>query len=154
VTIAVDIPGGRSLSIEHLLLDVNGTLTDRGELLPGVEKRLARLRGSCEVRLLSADTFGTLERLAERLEVTAQRVERGEEKRELVRALGSSHCAAIGNGRNDGEMLMDVALGIAVLGPEGTSHAAIVAADVLCPSVQVALDLLLEPEALIATLRQ
>jgi hypothetical protein len=40
-----------------------------------------------------------------------------------------------------------------VLGPEGLSRAALTAAAVTCPSIQAALDLLLDPKALGATLR-
>jgi soluble P-type ATPase len=60
---------------------------------------------------------------------------------------------AIGNGRNDVAMLEAAALGIAVLGPEGTAGGAVAAADVVARSVQEALALLTEPRALTATLR-
>lgn len=153
MALSFEIPGSESLEIEHLLLDVNGTLTDRGSLLPGVAKRIARLRRSCAIRLLSADTFGTLDQLANRLGVEAQRVSLGVEKRDLARELDGSRCAAIGNGRNDAEMLAEVRLGIAVLGPEGLNRAALSVADVVCPSIQAALDLLLDREAMVATLR-
>ncbi len=153
MALSFEIPGGDPIEIEHLLLDVNGTLTDRGSLLPGVSKRIARLRRSCTVRLLSADTFGTLDQLARRLGVEGQRVSRGTEKRDLVRELGGTRCGAIGNGRNDAEMLSEVALAIAVVGPEGLSRALLTVADVICPSIQSALDLLLDPQAIAATLR-
>lgn len=153
VALSFEIPGSGQLEIDHLLLDVNGTLTDRGSLLPGIARRIGRLRRSCEVRLLSADTFGTLDQLAQRLGVEGRRVSLGTEKRELVRGLGADRCAAIGNGRNDAEMLAEVGLGIAVLGPEGLHRAAIGAADVVCPSIQAALDLLLDRNAMAATLR-
>ena len=43
--LTVDIPGWRSLQLEVLLLDVNGTLTLDGELLAGVETGLSALVG-------------------------------------------------------------------------------------------------------------
>jgi soluble P-type ATPase len=153
MTRVFQIPGEEPFEIEHLLLDINGTLTDRGSLLPGVGKRIGRLRRVFEVHLLSADTFGTLDQLARGLRVEGRRIATGSEKRELVRELGAEHCAAIGNGRNDAEMLSEVRLGIAVLGPEGLHRAAASVADVICPSIQAALDLLLDPKALAATLR-
>lgn len=153
MALSFQIPGGETLEIEHLLLDINGTLTDRGDLLPGVGKRIGRLRRSVGVHLLSADTFGTLDRLARSLDVEGARISTGAEKRAFARELGSGSCAAIGNGRNDAEMLAEAALGIAVLGPEGLSRAAITVADVVCPSIQAALDLLVDPRALAATLR-
>ncbi len=153
MTIVVEIPGGKSSQIEHVVLDVNGTLTDRGRLLEGVEERIGRLHESCTVHLLTADTFGTLDELTRNLGALGQRVSRGPEKREVLRQLGPQSCAAIGNGRNDVEMFGEAAIAIAILGPEGLSPTALSAADVLCPSIEVALDLLLEPKALSATLR-
>ena len=50
-------------------------------------------------------------------------------------------------------VLEAAALGLAVLGPEGASAAALRSADVVCASAADALDLLLDPKALSATLR-
>jgi len=49
--------------------------------------------------------------------------------------------------------LQRAALGIAVLGGEGLATVCLAAADVVVPSVESALDLLLYPRRLIATLR-
>lgn len=149
-----EIAGEEPFAIEHLLLDVNGTLTDRGDLLDGVGDRIALLREELDVRLLSADTFGTLEELGRELGVETTRIQTGMDKGDLVRGLGGGRCAAIGNGRNDAEMLAEVRLGIVVLGPEGLSPQALLAASVVCPSIAVALDLLTDPKALGATLRR
>jgi len=61
---------------------------------------------------------------------------------------------AIGNGANDAAMLQEAALGIAVLGPEGLAAEALLAADVVVASIEDALDLLLRPHRLVATLRE
>jgi soluble P-type ATPase len=148
-----EIPGSKPISVEHLLLDVNGTLTDRGELIDGVAERLQRLSEELSVALLSADTLGTLDTVAEKLGVEAIRVNRGDEKRDLVRNRGPSQCAAIGNGANDATMLATAALGIVVIGPEGAAARAVHAADVVCRSIGDALDLLLDPRAVASTLR-
>ncbi len=153
MTVRVEIPNGRVLELDHLLLDLNGTLGDRGDLIAGVEERLAALGGQLEPRLLSADTFDTLEEVASRLGAKAQRVATGEEKLRVVHELGAERCAAIGNGANDALMLEAVALGIAVVGPEGAASLTVAAADVVCGSILVALDLLGEPQVLAATLR-
>jgi P-type E1-E2 ATPase len=153
VSIAVEIPGRGRLALDHLLLDVNGTLTDRGALLPGVADRLGALRATLEVRLLSADTFGTLEGLAAQLGVAHERVETGADKLAVVERLGPAAVALVGNGANDAAALEAAALGIAVVGPEGAAAAALAACDVVCPSIAVALDLLADSRALVATLR-
>lgn len=74
------------------------------------------------------------------------------QKAELVGRLGAESVIAVGNGRNDVAMLT-AALGIAVLGAEGCAGAALRAADVVVPSISDALDCLLEPRRLVATLR-
>lgn len=148
-----DIPGGERLVIERLLLDVNGTLTNRGELIEGVRPRLDALRPALRVLLLTADTFGTAASIAGELGAEHRPVTSGEDKARLVEELGAARTAAVGNGRNDAAMLAAAGLGIAVLGPEGASVQAVSAADVVCASILDALDLLLDERALAATLR-
>ncbi|MGO9902470.1 MAG: HAD hydrolase family protein [Solirubrobacteraceae bacterium] len=153
MALAIEIPGRPPLTLQHLLLDLNGTLTNRGTLIDGVSERLARLGGRLELHVLTADTFGTLDQLVRELGVEGHRVSSGAEKRSFLHALGPQGCAAIGNGNNDVAMLNAAALGIAVIGPEGASAAAIAAADVVCSSVLDALGLLLDERVLVATLR-
>jgi len=153
VTLLVPIPGRAELGLDHLLLDVNGTLTNRGVLIDEVADRLRRLRGTLEIRLVSADTFGTLDAIAERLAVVAVRASSGQDKLRVLEELGRERCAVVGNGANDVAVLEAAALGLAVLGPEGASAAALRCADVVCASAADALDLLLDPMALSATMR-
>jgi P-type E1-E2 ATPase len=153
MTVTVQVPGREALSLAHLVLDVNGTLTDRGTLVEGVPERLVRVAGRLHVHLLSADTFGTLAAVASELGASAETIATGDDKAAFVRSLGAESCATIGNGANDAAMLEAAALGIAVVGPEGAAGAAVRAADVVCGSILDALDLLLDERALIATLR-
>ena len=57
VTIRREILGARPLELDHLLLDVNGTIANRAHLIEGVEERIGRIRDQLEVHLLSADTL-------------------------------------------------------------------------------------------------
>lgn len=72
----IEIPGRPTLEIEHLLLDLNGTLTDRGVLIDGVGDRLSRLDQQLDLHALSADTFGTLDELTGDLHLAAPDLER------------------------------------------------------------------------------
>ncbi|HLI58958.1 MAG TPA: hypothetical protein VKV21_04760 [Solirubrobacteraceae bacterium] len=153
VSLSFDVPGASRIELTDLVIDVNGTLTNRGELIAGVEPRLRRLGALCAIHLVSADTFGTLDRLASALHVTASRVSTGEEKRAYVARCGAAGCGVIGNGLNDAAALGAAALGVVVLGPEGASPRSLLAADLLCGSITDAFDLLLDPRALAATLR-
>ena len=153
MTITIELPSAEPLALEHLLLDVNGTLTRDGVLLDGVASALASLSDEVSLRLLSADTFGTAQDVAQQLGVALEIVADGDQKRALVDQLGARRCAALGNGRNDVAMLRAAALGIAVIGAEGASAQAVAAADVVCHSVLDALALLSKPARLTATLR-
>ena len=152
----IDIPGFGVLRARHLVLDYNGALALDGDLLPGVADRLVRLAGELAVHVVTADTFGTV---AEKLRDLPCRLEllppghQDEAKLAFVRALGASQVVAVGNGRNDRLMLREAALGVAVLGAEGASSAALQAADVVCPDILSALALLAHPLRLTATLR-
>jgi soluble P-type ATPase len=86
-----------------------------------------------------------------------QKVEPGEEQNQKLKSihdLGIDSTITIGNGSNDASMLKESLLGICVLGPEGTSSEAISSCDIVVSDINAALDLLLKPERLIATLRR
>jgi soluble P-type ATPase len=148
-----DIPGTTSLEIEHLVLDLNGTLSDRGVLIDGVAERLEALAADLTIHLVTADTLGTAGRLAAKLPLSVTPISKGADKESLVREIGAQRTVAIGNGRNDQAMILEAALGIAVIGPEGAAGATLSAADVVCRSILDALDLLLDERLLAATLR-
>ncbi|MBF6590939.1 MAG: ATPase P [Ktedonobacterales bacterium] len=157
------IPGRAVLELEHLVCDMNGTLAEDGQLFEGVTGRLVRLSADLHIHLLSADTHGTLDAVVDELRVacvgagqptpTWERVTSGADKDRYVRRLGIERVAALGNGANDEAMLRGVALGVAVIGSEGVYGPALLAARVVARSPLEALDLLLYPERLIATMR-
>lgn len=152
----LDIPGFRSLALEHLVLDFNGTLAADGKLLAGVGPRLRVLARTLELHVLSADTFGTvraqLARLPCRIVVLAAR-HQDRAKASYVRRLGARNTVCVGNGRNDRRMLRAAVLGIAVFGAEGTAAEALRDADLVMPGICEALDALRHPQRLVAALR-
>jgi soluble P-type ATPase len=153
MTLRVTIPGTDALSLERLVLDVNGTLTDRGQPIVAAVRAVERLRGELELHILSADTFGTAAALATSIHAEFHRVDSGRDKLDYIELLGAQQCVAIGNGRNDGPMIRAAGLGIAVLGPEGLHAEAFAAADVIAISIDEALGLLTDARTLTATLR-
>ncbi|MBI5439597.1 MAG: HAD family hydrolase [Deltaproteobacteria bacterium] len=156
--LTIDIPGRPSLSLAYVVLDVNGTITVDGAISDEVAERIRELGRNLKVWLLTADTFGTAKELARRLGVEAIVLEPGgreqEQKAEFVRGLGPGGCVAIGNGANDTSMLEAADLGIAVLGREGLCPELLTRADLVVTSPEDALDLLLFPRRLVATLRK
>jgi soluble P-type ATPase len=150
------IPGFKDLSLEHLVLDYNGTLACDGRSLEGVQERLGILSENFIIHILTADTFGTVQAQVAawscRVEVIPQGQE-AEAKVRYVKSLGAKQTVAVGNGRNDRLMLKEAALGIAIIQTEGTAVEALWAADLVVPGILEALDLLLHPQRLKATLR-
>lgn len=153
MSLVFEVPGAPTIELHTLVVDANGTLTDRGELIDGVAEAVARLSDRCAIQLVSADTFGTLDRLAETLSVQATRVRSGTDKLDFVNRHGAAACGVVGNGLNDALALRAAGVGIVVLGPEGASPRALAAADVVCASITDALGLLADPRALVATIR-
>jgi len=155
--IKLDIPGRGAFQIEHLFLDVNGTLAVDGNLIEGVAERLKTLSEQVEVIVLTADTHGRQAAIDALLGMSATRITPGsesEQKAAAVEKRGAKASIAIGNGGNDAGMLAAAAISIAVLGPEGLNSAALRAADIVVTSPLDALDLLLNPRRLVATLRR
>ena len=152
--IRIAIPGRRAVWLQRLVLDFTGTLSVDGRLLPGVAQRLRRLAQSVQIVVATADTFGTVRQALAGVPAEIHLVSTGMDKARLVARLGASATAAIGNGRNDVAMLSRAALGIAVIGREGAARALLQEADAVTTDVRDALDLLLKPVRLTATLRR
>jgi soluble P-type ATPase len=154
--IEATIPGFGELRLLHVVFDYNGTLALDGALLPGVAAALTTLAGDVHVHVITADTFGgaaaELAGLPVRLTVLAAEAQT-EAKRGYVTALGAAGVAAVGNGRNDAQMLAAARLGIALVQGEGCAAETLAAADVVAGGVLEAVALLRSPRRLIATLR-
>ena len=154
--IEIDIPDFGHLRLAHLVLDYNGTLAFDGRLISGVADLLERLATHLQIHIITADTFGSVHQTFAGFAFTVHVLPPGSEeegKADYVRRLGSMSSVCIGNGRNDRLMLKEAGLGIAVLQREGAAMQALLAADIVIPSIVDALDLLLHPKRIIATLR-
>jgi len=154
--VSVDIPPATHLELEYLVCDFNGTLAVDGVLLPGVSQRLHALADRFSIHVLTADTFGGAREMLAGLPVTlvvlpADR--QTERKADYVRGLGADNVVTIGNGGNDAAMIESAALGMCVVQDEGASVSSVMVADIVCMSVTDALDMLIQPRRLVATLR-
>lgn len=151
-----DIPGFGIVRLEHLVSDFTGTLSVDGKLLPGVKERLNKIAEFLKIHILTADTFGKaraeLEGISCDMHILAGK-NHDVQKEDYVKTLGSEKVVALGNGNNDRKMLAAAKIGIAVCLNEGCSIDAIESADIFVNSPLDALDLLLEPKRLKATLR-
>jgi P-type E1-E2 ATPase len=155
--IEISIPGRGTLKLEHLVSDVNGTLTIDGQLPDGLARTLGSLRDRLEVHLLTADTFGRQHLIDRQLGLNAIRVQpggEGEQKAQFVEHLGAAGVVAIGQGANDAAMLKASALGICILSNEGAATETLLSADLIAPDIFSALDLLEKPLRIVASLRR
>ncbi len=152
----VDIPGFGFVRLSHLVCDYTGTLSLDGKILPGVSERLNKIAEFLKIHILTADTFGKAKEELKNVNceihiLTGKNIDIKKEK--FVKTLGVENVVAIGNGRNDRKMLEAAKIGIAVCANEGCDIEAIKSANILVNSPLDALDLLLNPKRLIATLR-
>lgn len=155
--IEMTISGRGDYAIEHLVLDVNGTLAVDGLLIEGVARRIGALRDRLTIHLLTADTHGRQDVIDLLLNLQAVRIQPGNEARQkadYIRQLGADHVVAIGQGANDALMLQEAVLGICVHSVEGLAVEALLSADLLVPDILSALDLFDKPLRLIASLRK
>jgi soluble P-type ATPase len=144
--IRIEIPGSGFIELEHFVTDFSGTLSEDGILLTGVKEKLNGLSKMLMIHILTSDTFGrAMEELKGEDHVT--------QKKKYVIDLGPDRVVALGNGNNDALMLKAARLGISVCLKEGCSKDALDASEIFVKSPIDAIDLLLEPKRLIATLR-
>ncbi len=155
--IRFNIPGLGDYNLEHLVMDVNGTLAVDGQLIEGVGEKIESLRSTLIIHLLTANTHGRQAVIDQQLGLTAVRIMPGGEalqKAEYVRRLGSEKVAAIGQGANDAEMLAAAQLGICVMSMEGVAKETLLASNLIAPNILSALELFENPKRMIASLRR
>lgn len=155
--IEVQIPGYKKFYFSHLVLDVNGTLAKDGNLIDGVAPLLEDLRSKLEIHLVTADTHGKQEAINRELNLEAIRIPAENQagaKLEYIKKLDADAVVAVGNGANDAAMLEGAALGIAVVGPECAASVSVFRADIVASDILSALELLMFPKRMMATLRR
>lgn len=155
--ISIDIPNNIRLDIEHFVSDFSGTLSEDGSLISGIKERLNTLSEKVNVHVLTSDTFGKARAELSGIKCTVHILEGPDhtgQKERYVLSLGAENVIALGNGNNDARMLKAAGIGIAVCLREGCSVEAMTAAQILVMSPLDAVDLLLTPKRLVATLRR
>ena len=151
----IQIPGREELILSHLILDYNGTIAEDGEIIESIRPRLEALAKDLAIYVITADTHGTAAKKCEGLPLqvlTFPTTEVG-----AIKAQEARKCVGgvitIGNGFNDIQMSNAADLSICVVGKEGCCGALLMHTDVVVTSIEDALDLLLLPSRLRATMR-
>lgn len=148
------IPGQGELLIKTIILDLNGTLSVGGVVPDGVEERLRQLQAKgFEVLFFTGNTRNDADALAARLGIKWLLAKNAQEKRDLALTMEPETCASVGNGLIDLELMKVVKLSIVTLQAEGVHTQTLLNSDIIVPSINDALDLFIDEQRLIATLR-
>ncbi len=159
--ISIDIPQFGQRDISTIVSDYTGTLSCRGRLVPGVRESLLTLKDLVDIRVITADTFGTardeLKGIVEEPVKLSPDRRHDDQKEEFVRQFQLQHVVALGNGNNDRKLLKAVkegkGLAIAIDNGEGCALDALQNAHIFIVGAVNALSLLLIRDSCIATLR-
>ena len=155
--VSIDIPGKGKMNIENLVLDFNGTIAYDGNIKNGIREKIQRVHEmGINIYILTADTYHQAAEQCKDMPVTLEIFDVDNaalSKREIVNNIDSKLTMTIGNGSNDVEMFEESILSVAVIGDEGCAVKAIFAADIITNNIDDAIDLLLNPHRIKATLR-
>lgn len=154
--ITIENMGMKTLNIENLLLDYNGTIATDGKVIAEIKERIEAIKAKgVNVYCLTADSYGNAAKQCEFLGIEVKTfcsADAATEKARIVNEL-EGDSAAVGNGFNDIKMLESSALAIAVIGDEGCCSKLLPHADIVVHNIFDALDLLLKPNRVVALLR-
>lgn len=148
------IPGQDELEIKTIILDLNGTLSVGGVVPDGVKERLLRLKPHFKIVFFTGNTRNDADELAKNLGIEWRLAKTAGDKRRLALELEPNTCATIGNGLIDLELFAVVRLSIATLQAEGVHVKTLLNADIVIPTINDALDMFIDEQRLIATLRK
>jgi P-type E1-E2 ATPase len=147
----------KKIEISNIVLDYNGTIAKDGILKKKVKKLLVHLSKEYKIHVVTADTFGSVHKQVAAFDVKVKVLtsdDHTKEKADYIKKLGKKSCVAFGNGNNDAKMLQKASLGIAIIGDEGCATATLMQSDLVCKSIDDALELFVYPKRLIASLRK
>jgi len=151
----VNVPGQGLLKLETIVLDLNGTLAVHGKVVEGAPERIAKLKEKgYKIILFSGDTRGNAQKLADGLGIEFIRAGTDDEKLREIEKLNPETCVAIGNGLIDLKKIQKAKLAIVTLQAEGVHTKTLMEADIIVPTINDALDLLIDENNLVATLRR
>jgi len=154
--INIKVPGRCEYKIENIVFDYNGTIAVNGKIIPSIAENLAILSNMANVYVLTADTYGSASMECRALKLTVKTFpndKAADYKAKIVEELGKDNTVCFGNGYNDIRMFKAAALSIAVLENEGMCSKLLAESDIMVKSMEDGINLLLNPKALIATLR-
>ncbi len=153
--ITLQRPGQEPLEIDFILLDFEGTLASDRRVHPKAKDKINLLSKRTQIYILTKEQKEHVEEILKKVKAEIIYLMEGkssQQKLDLLRQLGAARTVAIGNGVDDAPMIEEAALGICIMGKEGTFSEAMKKADVVFMNILDALDFLLKPLRQKATL--
>lgn len=150
-----EIPGMKPFDIENLCLDYNGTIACDGKLIKGVKEKILLLKNKLNIYVLTADTYGTVEKECKKLGVNIRRFDRENAatcKKKIIKSL-SGKTISFGNGLNDVKLFDNSYISVCVLEQEGVCSKLISHSTIIVKNIIDAFDLLINMNRMKATLR-
>lgn len=149
------IPGLGEIEIKTIILDLNGTLSVAGQIVDGVKPRLEKLKSlGFKIMLFTGNTRNDADQICGDLGIEWKLAKSAEDKKNLALEMNPETCASVGNGRIDEELMKVVKLRILTVQSEGIHVQTLLNSDILVPNINDALDLFIDSNRLIATLRK
>ncbi len=151
----IEIPGKGKINIENIVFDYNGTLALNGKLDEKAKSYLLKLKELVDIYILTADTYGTVIKECEELELKVKVFPKegsSSFKKKIVSSLKGGKIA-VGNGFNDIEMFKISDLSIAIIGKEGCCSKLLNYADIVVCSIDDLFGLFFNTSRIKATLR-
>jgi soluble P-type ATPase len=146
--------GVGEINLDTIILDLNGTLAVDGKLVEGVIGRINKLKElGFKLYLFTGDQRGTASQQAAELGIEIMFAKTTAEKAECSKRCNFETTVAIGNARIDIGTFENSKIKIATLQKEGIHAAIINHVDIIIPSINDALDLLINPDSFNATMR-
>ncbi len=153
----IEVPDFKTINIENLLFDYNGTLAKDGKIDNKTKKILQKLTKYFRVFVITADTFGSVKEELKDIHAKVlilKSKNHTKEKAKFLKKLGKKKTAAIGNGNNDILMIKEAILSISIVADEGCSSKTLISSDIVCKDIKDAMKLFLKPKRVVATLRK
>lgn len=145
----------KTYEINTIILDLNGTLSVKGKVPKGVLPRIKKLKKlNYKLILFTGDQRGTAKAICKKLNIDYKITKTSKDKEREIKKLKPSTCAAIGNARIDISTFKLSKIAIATLQAEGIHTKVLKHIDLLVPTITEALDLFIDLDSMIATLKQ
>ena len=151
----IEIPKGKTIEINTIVLDLNGTLAVKGIVSEQTKKLIHKLKElNYRIVLISGDIRGNAKIISDKLETELFLGATSQEKAEQMQQFDKETTASIGNARIDIGTFENSKISIATMQAEGIHTGILNYVDVIVPTIEDALSLFIDIKSLAGTLRE